>query len=319
MCNCVDNRCRRAGGALAVSGVMPAHPPASHAPASPASRGLRDPVTLLLLAAASALFLHLAWPRLLAWSLEYVQPDSYYAYGPLVPPVVGLMLWHRRRALRAAPASPSWAALGLLLPALALLVAANKRELISLASAGVLLCFWSGVWLILGTRRARAAAFPLGFLVWMAPLPGPLLHDGTYDCQQFSTVAADRTLHLLTFPTHLSGNVIALDNFTLFVDVPCSGMKMLLTMLVLGAACAWLTDGPAWRRLGLFLFSFPLSLAMNVLRLTTLCVVGECLGANAEHVIHDGSGVMSAGLGLLLLLLAARGIGCRTFAGWPLP
>jgi len=302
---------------------MVEHPPApslsAPPPRSSARGGLRDPATLLLLTAALGLFLHLAWPRLLAWGADYVQPDSYYAYGPLVPPLVGLMLWHRRRWLRAARITPSWEALGLLLPALALLVAANKKELISLASAGVLLCLWSGVWLMLGTRWTRAAAFPLGFLLWMAPLPGPLLHDGTYDCQQISTVMADRTLHLLTFPTHLTGNVITLDNFTLFVDVPCSGMKMLLTMLMLGAACAWLTDGPPWRRVGLFLFSFPLALAVNVLRLTTLCVVGECLGANAEHMIHDGSGAMSAALGLLLLLLTARGIGCRTFAGWPLP
>ena len=294
---------------------------ASTIPAAPTrtGAGLRDPATLLLLAAALGLFLFLAWPRLLAWGRDYIQPDSYYAYGPLIPPLVGLMLWHRRRTLRGIPLTPSWMALGLLLPSLALLVAANKRELISLASAGVLLCFWGIVWFVLGTCWTRAAAFPLGFLLWMAPLPGPLLHDGTYDCQQFSTILANQTLHWLTFPTHLSGNIITLDHFTLFVDVPCSGMKMLLTLLMLGAACAWLTDGPPIRRFGLFLFSFPLSLTMNILRLTTLCVVGECLGAPAEHMIHDGSGAMTAGLGLLLLLLAARGIGCRTFAGWPLP
>ncbi len=297
------------------------HSEAAVTPAAPAraNERLRDPATLLLLTAALGLFLFLAWPRLLAWSRDYVQPDSYYAYGPLIPPLVGLMLWHRRRILRSTPIAPAWPALGLLLPALALLVAANKKELISLASAGVVLCFWGSVWFILGTRWTRAAAFPLGFLLWMAPLPGPLLHDGTYDCQQLSTVWADKALHWLTFPTHLSGNIITLDNFTLFVDVPCSGMKMLLTMLMIGAACAWLTDGPPLRRIGLFLFSFPLSLAMNILRLTTLCVVGECLGARAEHTIHDGSGAMTSGLGLLLLLLAARGIGCRTFAGWPLP
>ncbi|MGI4788460.1 MAG: exosortase/archaeosortase family protein [Janthinobacterium lividum] len=291
----------------------------SSAPPAPTREGLRDPVTLLLLAAALGMFLFLAWSRLAAWFSDYVQPDSYYAYGPFIPPLVGLMLWHRRRVLRSIEIVPSWAALGLLLPALALLVAANKKELVSLASAGVLLCLWGGIWLIFGSRWTRAAAFPLGFLVWMAPLPGPLLHDGTYDCQKFSTVLADRTLHLLTFPTHLNGNIIALDNFTLFVDVPCSGMKMLLTMLMIGAACAWLTDGLPLRRVGLFLFSFPLSLAMNVLRLTTLCVVGECLGAHAEHMIHDSSGALSSGLGLILLILTARGIGCRTFAGWPLP
>ena len=284
------------------------------APPSPAW----DVSALLLLTAAAGLFLALARPVLGNWVAGYAQPDSDYAYGPLVPALVGLMLWHHRPALRDAGTRPAFGALLLFLPALGLLIVSEKRAFASLASLSLLGTAWAGAWLMLGTRWARAAAFPLGFLLWMAPLPGPLIHDATFGCQQLCTVLADQTLHLLTFPTTLSGNVITLDTFVLFVDVPCSGMKLLLTLLMFGAAFAWLTDGSPRRRVGLFLFTVPLAFAVNTARIALLGVLGECFGAHWEHTFHDSSGLMTVAAGLVILFATARRIGCRTFAGWPL-
>ncbi len=284
----------------------------------PPSPAAPDASTLLLLAGALALLVVLAWPVLTQWISAYLQPDSYYAYGPVVPFIVGLMLWHRRKALGAVPKTPSYGAMLLLLPALALLLIGEKQEIIAVGSLGLMLSLWSGAWLVLGGRWVRAAAFPLAFLVWMAPLPGPLLHSATFGSQQLSTVLADKTLHLLSFQTVLQGNVITLESFQLFVDEPCSGFRLLLTLLVVSAAFAWLADGPPLRRLALFAFSLPLAIAVNVARLTVLAVVGESFGAHAEHAIHDPSGLMMVALGLVVLFALARRIGCRTFAGWPL-
>ena len=260
----------------------------------------------------------LGWSVLRDWGAAYVQPESDYGYGPVVPALAGVMLWHRRQALRAAGVRPCYGALLLLLPAAGLLVLSEKRYLEWLASLALMVTGWSGCWLVLGTRWVRAAAFPLAFFAWMAPLPGPMLHDSTWGMQQLCTVLADKTLHLLTFPTALSGNIITMDTFVLFVDVPCSGMKLLLTMLMFGSAFAWLTDGPARRRLGLFLFALPLSLFVNVGRIVLLGVLGECFGAHTEHTFHDTSGLLTVAAGLVILFWAARRIGCRTFAGWPL-
>ncbi len=286
----------------------------SHAPAAPYG----DLTTRLLLAAAAALLAALAWPILCAWVLAYAQAESDYAYGFIVPFLVGLMLWHRRRELAAVGAKPSPIALALLLPALGMLVLSEKREYATPASVSLLGVIWGSVWLMLGTRWVRAAAFPLAFLVWMAPLPGPIIHDSTYGMQQLSTVLANDTLHLLTFPTTLSGNIITMDTFVLFVDVPCSGMKLLLTMLMFGSAFAWLTDGPGWKRAALFGLTLPLSIAVNTLRITVLGVLGESFGASVEHTFHDTSGLMTVAVGFVVLFWIARRIGCRSFAGWPL-
>ena len=271
---------------------------------------------MLPYAGAAVLLVILAWPVLLFWNYEYTAPESYYQHAPLIPFIVGLMLWHRRETLRAVPKAPTLLALLLLIPALALLVFAIKNEIPNLESAGLLLTVWSSVWLALGTRFVRAAAFPLLFLWLLAPLPGPLLNDATLHMQMMSTLLADKILHLMTFSTNLAGSVIHMEDFTFSVDVPCSGFKLLLAMLTFSAAFAYLVDGKPARRLALFLFSLPLSLGVNSIRIALVGVVGECVGSGAAHVFHDWSGMITLVLGFIVLFSLAKGLGCRTFAGW---
>ena len=120
----------------------------------------------------------------------------------------------------------------------------------------------------------------------------------------------------MTFSTQLVGNVIHMEDYSLFVDVPCSGFKLLLALLTFSAAFAYLVDGAPVRRLGLFLFSLPLSLLVNSVRIALIGVVGECIGPDAAHVFHDWSGMITLTLGFIALFGLAKGLGCRTFAGW---
>ena len=282
----------------------------------PALLHRQDWPTLAPFAVALALLAALAWPVLRFWNYEYTKPESYYGHAPLIPLIVGLMLWHRRDALRAVPKAPAMGVLVLLLPALALLVFAIKTRAEAMESTGLLLTVCAAVWLTLGTRFVRVAAFPLAFLWLMAPLPGPVLNDSTLHVQMLSTVLADKLLHGMTFGTTLVGNVITMENYSLFVDVPCSGFKLLLALLTFSAAFAYLVDGKPARRLLLFAFSLPLSLLVNSVRIALIGVVGECIGAPAAHVFHDWSGLLTLVLGFIALFGLAKGLGCRTFAGW---
>jgi exosortase len=277
-----------------------------------------DLPTAGLLIAAVALLLATAKPILTWWAWEWTKPESYYAHAPVIPFLTLLMLWHRRTALRAIPTAPTAWALTALVPSLMLLVLSVKMELEAVESTALLLAITSAVWLMMGTRWLRAALFPLAFLWLMAPLPGPVLNDATLHLQMTSTRLANSLLHLLQFHTTLTGNVIQMDDFSLFVDVPCSGFKLLLSLLTVSAALAYLLDGPAQRRVGLFLLSLPLSLVVNSVRIALIGIVGECLGATSAHTFHDWSGVLTLSLGVAALFGVAKGLGCRTFAGWPL-
>ncbi len=267
-------------------------------------------------AAALLLLGILAWPVLRFWTYEYEKPESYYAHAPLIPLIAGLMLWHQRPALARAVKRPALPALAVLAPALALLVFALKIQAEALESTGLLLTLTAGVWLVLGSAFVRAAWFPLGFVWLLAPLPGPVLNEATQKVQMLSTVLADRMLHCMGFGTTLTGNVIQMEDYALFVDVPCSGFKLLLALLTFSAAFAFLVDGSLPKRLGLFAFSLPLSLVVNSVRIALIGVVGECVGAPAAHVFHDYSGLITLTLGFAALFSLAKGLGCRTFAGW---
>jgi exosortase len=241
------------------------------------AHGARSGASILLpVAGAIALLAALAWPMLTNWYWQYTRPDSYYSHAFAIPFLAGLMLWHRRGALRAAPVKPCPAALSVFLPALALLVLAVETESHALMTWAFLLVMTSGVWFLVGTQAFRAAAFPLGFLWLMGPLPDSLLNDATHGMQMLSTVGAGKLLYFMAFSPVRDGNLIVMENFTLNVGTACSGFNLLLRLLTFSAAFAYLSDTTMARRWTIFLLSLPLSLAINVLRIALIGVAGEC-------------------------------------------
>lgn len=288
------------------------------APTKPSARAwLRPDVVQLAipLALFAALLCATAWPMFQWWYWEYTKPESYYAYAFFVPPLIGVMLWHRRQALADVPKKPCSAALALVIPALALLVIAVRGELQAILSVAFLLSFLGGVWFVFGTAFVRMARFPLFFLWLMAPMPGPVLNDLTLNAQSVSTVGATRLLGLLGLHPRQIGNVIHLENFTMHVDVACSGFKLLLTLVTFSAAFAFLTDTTPLRRWALFLLSLPLAIVVNTIRIALFGIVGEAFGESAAHAFHDWSGLISLILCMGALFFVAKALGCRTFAG----
>lgn len=285
-------------------------------PASPTAAVKPDWPTLLPFAGTVVLLGLLTGPTLRGWYQIYVAPESYYAHAPIIPFLMALMFWAHRGTLKTVPKVPFLPALVVFAPALALYVFAGQNYAQALMSFSFLLIVWSGVWLALGTHFVRAFWAPLAMLALMAPLPGPLLNDSTLRLQMASTSFANVLLRCMSFHTVLHGNVIEMDSFPLWVDVACSGFKLLLSMLTFSGAFAYLVDGTRARRFTLFLVSIPLSLVINSVRIALIGVVGECVGAPAAHVFHDWSGIVTLVLGFAALFSLAKVFGCRTFAGW---
>lgn len=290
--------------------------------AAPQGRGKLsglDPQTLVGLSLFLGFLVALAWPMLKWWRWEYTKPDSYYGYATFVPAIVGFMLWARRKELAAVPKAPYRPALLLVAFFLVLLLMAVKQEMQAVMSGAFLLSIAAAVWATLGTRMLRGpAAFPLLYLWLMAPLPGPLLNDLTLNVQRLSTWGAAKLLALLFFHPVQDGNIIRMENFTLHVDVPCSGFKLLLTLLTFSSAFAYLTDTTLAKRWTLFLLSLPLSVLVNSIRIMMIGIVGECIGSDAAHTFHDWSGMISLVLCAALLFGTAKALKCRTFAGQPI-
>ena len=259
-----------------------------------------------------------ALPLLQWWYWEWTKPESYYGHAFFVPVLAGLMFWHLRDKLAAIPKQRNNAALLILIPAVVGLIVSVHRMLLSLSSPLFLITIIASVAFVAGWRFVRAAAFPLLFLALVMPLPGTLLNDATLGIQGASTTAASKMLSLLGLHAVQQGNIITMENYTMNVATACSGFNLLLRLLTFSAAFAYLTDTSAARRIGLFLFSLPLSVAINAFRIAMIGVVGECLGSTAASTFHDYSGLISLVVCMAALFGVAKWMGCRTFAGQPI-
>ena len=264
-----------------------------------------------------ALLVALFWPTLHFWAFEY-RPDEYYAHGPIVPFLIGFLIWTDRRRIAAIPVRACYPALAGLIPSLALQVYAVKMGLLAIMSYSLVLSIWFTVLLLVGSALTRRLVFPLAFILLMVPLPGPMLNDLTLHLQDLSTVGASHLLSMLTYTNTCSGNIIQMENYKFFVDVPCSGFKTVLALLTFNAFFAKLVDGGTWRRIVLFLISVPLALAINTARIALIGFVGESFSDQAAHVFHDYSGMITLVLGFCALFALAKVLGCRRFAEWEL-
>jgi len=252
---------------------------------------------------------------LTSWWWAYTQHESYYSHAILIPFMIGFMLWsHRERILRL-PMKPVFPALGVLAATSFLQVYAARLDMEAIKSLSLLLMIWSAVWFVFGTAFVRSEFVPLLFLFYMAPLPGPLLNDATHGIQQWSTTGASRLLGHIGFDNMLAGYEIQMENYTLFVDVPCSGFKTLLALVTFNTFFAYMLDGSAAKRIALFLAAMPLALVINILRISLIAIVGESISDQAAHVFHDYSGLITLLLGFAFIFGLARLFGCRKFAG----
>ena len=273
---------------------------------------------LLPLFGAVGLLLGLAWPVLSFWCAEFTNPISFYSHGPLVPPMAALILWHSRDRLRVVPLAPAPIALTLLLPAGILLVQAVRIGSGWIGSLSFLLTFASSAWLLFGSRWMRIALPAFAFLLSMSPLPSTLLNQATLGLQMLSTIMAAHLLCLVGCHVAAVGTLITLSGFTLWVAAPCSGFKLLLSLLTFGAAFALLLDGSPARRLGLLLVTIPLSLAVNAVRVALIAIAGAWYGPSAAHQVDAQGALITLTLSFVALYLLARGLQCRALAGWPL-
>ena len=104
------------------------------------------------------------------------------------------------------------------------------------------------------------------------------------------------------------GNIIHLPQTTLEVAEACSGIRSLYAFLALGAMFARSFPGPFFVRLGIFLFTIPLSVVGNAFRVLGTGIGAHVIGPEvAEGLIHEMFGLIIFIVALGILLLIGRG------------
>jgi exosortase C (VPDSG-CTERM-specific) len=173
------------------------------------------------------------------------------------------------------------------------------------------LFFAAGCCWFLGGAIARPLAFPIGFLIFMAPMPAFLRHDIESFLQSGSASVAELFFNLSGAIFSRDGLVFHLPNISLEVAPECSGIHSSLVLFITGALAGYLFLRSPWKRAVLMLVVIPLALVRNGFR---VYVIGElCTHIGPQMIdspIHRRGGPLFFALSLipffLLLILLRR-------------
>jgi exosortase len=217
--------------------------------------------------------------------------DDNYSHGFFVVPLALYFAWERRAALWAAPAAPSVAGLVLLLLSLGVLLAGilgaelflTRVSLIGVVS-GIVLYVW-------GRHHFRILLFPLAFLLFMIPLPAIIFNQIAFPLQLLASRAGEMVIGLAGIPVVREGNVLQLPSQTLEVAEACSGIRSLVSLIMLAIVLGHFTERRIGRRFVIALAAVPIAIVANAARVAGTGLASELVSpAAAEGFLHTFSG-----------------------------
>lgn len=241
------------------------------------------------------------------------QPD--WTHGWLIP-VISLYIVHINRGrLAKLQMQPSLLGVPVMLLAAAMCLSGVLMQVgyaIPLSILGML----AGMVLLMGGWRLLLTAwFPIFMLIFAIPLPTVGYFYATLPLRKLVTLLSTGVLNLLPdVQATPQGTVIdyvrGATSGQLNVEEACSGMRLMMAFLAMGAIMAYLMrEKPIWHRLTLLVLCVPIAIFCNFIRVTTTSV----LHVYGYKSLAMGGAHTALGLAMMVVALLLFGV-----ANWAL-
>ena len=166
-------------------------------------------------------------------------------------------------------------------------------------------------------QTLRQLLFPVAFLIFLAPPPLEILRALGSTLSVISSEASNAIVSVLGIHSTISGIsgvpaiTVTQANGTLLppflVDLSCSGIYPIIGFFLFAALVACVTRDKTWKKATVFLVGLPLMYLLNIVRLSTLLVIGYYYGDQlALQMFHLLGGFVLIILGTLLVLIIAE-------------
>jgi exosortase len=245
-------------------------------------------------------------------------------HGFLILPAVLFIIYSDRGRLLSLKPSGSWGGLALLIVGLALFWAGNQADITFVGLISIMIVLAGCIWWLLGLQFLKALSFPLAFLLFAIPFPG-LDMMVALPLRYLMSKISVLVLNVIGIPAVLIGTGIlsapdaslhltAGKKFAVDVANPCSGIRSLFALMMVGALFAHFTLRGAWRKWVLFLCTPPLAVAGNLARILMLTLGTVAFGGEfalgKDPLEHPSWFHMAAGyLVFIIALLGMMGVG----------
>jgi exosortase len=237
--------------------------------------------------------------------------DSDGAYGLLVPAVVVVLFWVKRRELIELRLQAWWPGVVLVAAGLVCHLLGYVVQQPRISVFGMIIGIYGLTGMAWGWRWLKTSFFPFFLLVFCIPV-GSLSDLITFPLRLFVTKLVTIISHaVLAIDVVQEGNVLMdpTGRYQYEVAAACSGIRSLFATVVLAIILGWVSFQRPWKRLLMLLSAVPLAVLGNLLRLQAIIIAAEMWGQDTGNWVHDGGplGIFSllpyipAFVGLLVL------------------
>ncbi len=234
--------------------------------------------------------------------------DSYIL---LIPFISGYLLHLRINSPPRVPlfSSPAWAGGFAAAGVLAVVAAWTLRgggdgDFLACTVLAFVCAVTAVAFLFLGREWVAKAAFPIGFLFFMVPLPGEVIAWLENGLKVASAEVAALFFQLSGTPNVHDGVFFQLPTITLEVASECSGIRSSLVLFIAGLLAAHLFLHSTWRKILLVAFVIPIGILRNGFRIWTIGQLCVYVGPEMiNSVLHKHGGPLFFAISLVPLLL----------------
>ncbi len=209
-----------------------------------------------------------------------------YQYGFLILPISLWLIWRERHTCQNLAINPTYYGFIAFIISAFIWLFGELVEAGVIAQYGFVLMFISSLWGVLGNTLFKQLLFPILYLILMVPVGEDLIPP----LMEFTATFTAETIRLIGIPIYREGMYISLPSGDWSVVEACSGIRYLLSSVVLGTLFAYLTYQSLFKRMLFIIASFIVPILANGIRAFLIVMIGHLsdkkLATGVDHLIY---------------------------------
>ena len=198
--------------------------------------------------------------------------SDYYIHAFFTVPLIGYMIW-RKRAMLAENSGRPFAGLAFIALSILFYLLSLQLQIPTFIFLSMNVTIISCLIYVSGFRILKELAIPLLLLFMLIPIPNQLLSTITASLQLRVSEIIELIFQIFSIEVLREGYVLHLPTRSFEIVEACSGLRTLISLATLSLIIGYFTLANVSSILLLFLFSLPIAIFINIIRILTLILI----------------------------------------------
>lgn len=223
---------------------------------------------------------------------------SDYTHAYFILPIFFWLVWRKRSILRVLlynrKSGNTIISFLTLVSGLCMFIFGWYHDYVFLVSLSLIPVLYGLIRYLYGRDIIRVLTFPILYLALIPPIPIGIIDNITLPLRYGVSIATEVILKFFHYPFSREGLLLFIGKNELFMGLPCSGFRSMISMFSLALIYVYISKGSFLKKTILVSFIIPLSVFSNFIRVVAICLVTYYFGETAgQGFFHGFSGILT--------------------------